>query len=274
MTPKLIDINDYIHSGEGANGESFFHKTDPTIMMKLYFASAPYEIIENELVFAQKVYDLGIPTPKPGDFVTDGNGRYGICFQRIADKKSFARAIGDEPNRVETYARDFARMCLKLHATHVDKALFPDMKEVYLDMLRNNPYFNESERKWVKDFLAGIPDTDTALHGDLQFGNAIIAGDKRYFIDLGDFAYGHPYLDLGQVLLCCCYDDDSFVREVFHMELRTAQEFWHYFIKEYFGEDTDIEAVTEMIRPYAGLKTLLIERNAGTYMPQFHILLK
>lgn len=274
MTPIIIDINDYIHSGEGANGESYFHKSDPAVMMKLYFASAPYEIIENELLFAQKVYDLGIPTPKPGDFITDGNGRYGIRFQRITGKKSFARAIGEEPHRVEEYARDFAQMCLNLHSTHVDKTQFPNMKDVNLEMLANNPYFNDNERQWVLDFMATIPDTDTALHGDLQFGNAIMADGKKYFIDLGDFAYGHPYFDLGQVLLCCYYDSEDFVRENFHMELATANEFWKYFVKEYFGETANLEEITEMIRPYSGLKTLLIERNAGVYMPQFHALMK
>lgn len=274
MTPIRIDINDYFHSGEGSNGESYYHKADPAVMMKLYFASAPYEIIENELVLAQKVYDLGLPTPKPGDFITDGNGRYGIRFQRIVGKKSFARAIGEEPHRVETYARDFAQMCLKLHSTHVGKTQFPNMKEVNLEMLENNPYFNDDERKWVKDFMATIPDTDTALHGDLHFGNAIMANDGNYFIDLGDFAYGHPYFDLGQVLLTCCYDDEDFVCENFHMALATANEFWKYFVKEYFGENANLEEVTAMIRPYSGLKTLLIERNAGVHMPQFHVLLR
>lgn len=273
MIPKLINLNDYIHSGEGANGESFYHKADPDAMMKLYFASAPYEIVENELILAQKVYDIGLPTPKPGDFITDGNGRYGIRFQRIAGKKSFARAIGEEPHRVEKYAREFAQMCLKLHATHIDKTQFPNMKEVNLEMLENNPYFTENERQWVKDFIATIPDTDTALHGDLHFGNAIMSGNKKYFIDLGDFAYGHPYFDLGQVLLTCRYDDEDFVRENFHMELASANEFWKYFVKEYFGENANLEEVTGMIRPYSGLKTLLIERNAGVYMPQFHALL-
>ena len=36
MDPILIDLNDYVRTGEGANGASFNHKTDPSIMMKLY----------------------------------------------------------------------------------------------------------------------------------------------------------------------------------------------------------------------------------------------
>lgn len=273
MEPILIDLNDYEYAGEGANGASYNHRTDKTLMMKLYNASAPYEIIESELDFARKVYEAGIPTPKPGEFVTDGNGRYGIRFERIVGKKSFSRAVGDDPSRVEEYAREFARMCLQLHSTHMDKADFPDIKEVDLKLLAEDPYFTEEERERVAAFIKASPDGDTAIHGDLQFSNAIMSESGRYFIDLGDFACGHPYFDLGMVLLCCRYDDADFVREVFHMDLETASEFWVYFVKEYFGEDADPDEIDRMLRPYAGLKVLIIERNAGMHFPQFHALL-
>lgn len=32
-----ISLNDYVLSGGGANGESYDHKTDPSIMLKLYY---------------------------------------------------------------------------------------------------------------------------------------------------------------------------------------------------------------------------------------------
>ena len=65
-----IDLNDYIRVGEGANGASYNHKQDPSIMLKLYFRN--FEAAELELDVARKVYELGIPTPEPGDLVTDG----------------------------------------------------------------------------------------------------------------------------------------------------------------------------------------------------------
>ena len=37
MDAIKISLNDYILSGGGANGESFDHKTDPSVMLKLYF---------------------------------------------------------------------------------------------------------------------------------------------------------------------------------------------------------------------------------------------
>lgn len=273
MEAIKIDLNEYEYTGEGANGSSYNHRRNPSIMMKLYNASAPFEIITNELESAQKVYKTGIPTPKPGDFVTDGNGRYGIRFERIPDKISFSRAIGNEPHRVEEFAREFACMCKSLHSTKLSKGDFPDIKEVDLHLLDENPYFTPEEKAKVADFIWNAPDGDTAIHGDLQFSNVITSHGKNYFIDLGDFACGSPLFDLGMVLLCCCYDDDDFVREVFHMEPATSREFWEYFAKEYFGENCDLVAIDKMLRPYAGLKVLIIERNAGMHFPAFHALL-
>ncbi len=274
MKAELIDLNDYVYTGEGANGSSYNHKDNPAVMLKLYNKNAPYEIIVNELELAQKVYELRIPTPKPGDFVTDGTGRYGIRFERVPDKVSYSRAVGDEPRRVEEFAREFARMCRQLHATHLPKDSFKNVKDVNLRLLQENPFFTPEEKVKVAEFIRQAPDGDTAIHGDLQFSNLIMSHGKSYFIDLGDFAYGAPEFDLGMVLLCCRYDGEDFVREVFHMEPATADEFWRYFVKGYFGESADPDEMDLRLRPYAGLKVLIIERNAGVHFPQFHALLE
>ncbi len=274
MTPIRIDISDYVHSGEGANGESLYHRTDPSTMIKLYNATAPREIIENELVFAHKVYSLGIPSPEPGEFVTDGNGRFGIRFKRIPDKISISRATGEHPERVEEYARRFARLCRKLHATHLPQGEFPDIKEYYHSILRSLVIYTPAERAYLEKVIDEAPDGDIALHGDLQFSNAIMSGDRDYLIDLGDFACGSPLFDLGMVLFTCIYDDPTFMREAFHMEPETARVFWHYFVMEYYGEDADEDAIEAELRPYAAAKLLIIERNSGVALQHYHWLLQ
>ena len=273
MEPVKIDLEEYVHSGEGANGESFFHRTDPSIMLKLYNASAPLEIVLNELELSRKVYEAGLPVPKPGDLVTDGT-RTGIRFQRIPGKISFSRAVGNDPGRVEEYARRFAALCLKFHSVHLDKDRFDDVKDVDRRLLVQNPFFTAEEKAKVAAFIDAAPDGDSPHHGDLQFSNAVMDADgNEYFIDLGDFACGHPYFDLGMVEVCCLHSDESFIMETFHMSKKTSSEFWRYFVKGYFGEDADFDAITLMLRPYAGLKTLVIERNFGVCFPHFHALL-
>jgi len=276
MEAKLISLDDYVRTGEGANGASYNHKSDPNIMMKMYFRN--FEAAALELEVAKKVYEMGIPTPEPGDLVTDGK-QMGIRFRRIEGKKSYSRACGDNPERAEEYGREFAQMCKKLHSVHVDTTRFENVKDRLYKMLDANPDFTPEQKQKIRAFIQAAPDTDTAIHGDLQFGNGIFTEDangKRtsYFIDLGDFCYGYPMFDIGMVYLCCCLNDESWTQEVNHMSNATAARFWDGFAAEYFGPDANMEEVMKEVKIYAGLKTLIIERDTHCPMPQFRAMLE
>jgi uncharacterized protein (TIGR02172 family) len=244
-------------------------------MMKLYFRN--FEAAKLELELAQKVYRMGIPTPEPGDLVTDGN-QMGIRFRRIDGKKSYSRACGDNPEKAPEYGKEFAQMCKKLHSIHVDTTQFESVKDRLYNMLANNPDFTPEQKQKLRDFIAAAPEADTAIHGDLQFGNAIFTEKDgvrtSYFIDLGDFCYGYPMFDIGMVYLCCCLNDESWTMEVNHMTNATAARFWGAFVLEYFGEDANMEEVMKQVKIYAGLKTIMIERDTHCPMPQFRAMLK
>lgn len=267
MEAIKIHLTDYVLSGGGANGESYNHRTDPDLMLKLYFPGKiqqPYD----EMTLARKVFNLGIPTPEPGDYVVTEDGRYGIRFRRIRDKKSYARATGDNPELVEKFATEFAEMCLKLHTVHVDTTQFECVKDRYYKLLADNPFFSTAQKDRIGKFIADAPDTDTAIHGDLQYGNAIFTGTNRYFIDLGDFCYGFNLFDVGMVYLCCVLSKEEFIQEAFHMAKPVAIRFWEFFAKAYFGQDRPLKDIEEEIRPYAGLKTLIVERDTKCPMPE------
>lgn len=268
MNAIPISLNDYVLSGGGANGESYDHKSDPDIMLKLYFPGKIRQPLD-EMMLARKVYDMGIPTPEPGDYVVTEDGRYGIRFRRIPGKVSYSRATGDHPEKVAHYAAEFAQMCLQLHSTHVDTTQFQNVKDRYYSLLAENPFFTSAEKEKLARFIADVPDEDTAVHGDLQYSNAIFVGNKRYFIDLGDFCWGNHLFDVGMVYLCCCLSDDDFIRETFHMPKTVAIEFWDHFAPVYFGEGIPLKEIEELIRPYAGLKTLIVERDTKCPMPEF-----
>ena len=270
--PVRIDLDEYEYAGEGANGSSYNHKTDPTVMLKLYRPGIRQQPLD-ELTLSRKVFAMGIPTPEPGDFVTDGEC-FGLRLRRVPGKKSFASAIGEEPARVGEYAAKFAQMCRQLHATHVDTSYFESVKDRYLRLLGENPFFTRDQKARIAEFIRRAPDADTAIHGDLQFGNAIFTGSQGYFIDLGDFCYGHPMFDLGMVYLTCKLNDEAFTRNTFHMDNATAAAFWDAFVPAYFGPDADPEAVERDIRVYAGLKTLIVERDTCRPMPEFRAMLE
>ena len=273
MEAIKISLDDYVLSGGGFNGESYDHRTDPSVMLKLYFPGKIQQPLD-EMILARKVYDLGIPTPEPGEYVVTEDGRYGIRFRRIPGKKSYSRATGDDPENVERYATEFAGMCLQLHSTHVDTTQLENVKDRYYRLLEQNPFFTPVEKDKLGRFIADTPDEDTAIHGDLQFSNAIFVGDKRYFIDLGDFCYGNHLFDLGMVYLCCNLSGEEFISETFHMPKSLARRFWEFFAKAYFGENRPLKEIEDDIRPYAGLKTLIIERDSNCPMPEFRTALR
>ena len=275
MKPIKIDLNDYVRTGEGGNGASYDHKTDKNVMLKLYFHN--FDAAQVELEMAQKVYALGIPTPEPGDLVTDGKA-LGIRFRRLEGKKSYSRACGDHPERTEEYAREFAQLSKKLHAIHLDTTRFENVKDRLYKMLADNPFFTDEQKQKIHDFIAAAPDTDTAIHGDLQFSNGIFVEKDGvrtpYFIDLGDFCYGYPMFDIGMVYLCCYLNEESWTRDVFHMSNATAKRFWDAFAPEYFGPDADLGEIEKTVRIYAGLKTLIVERDTHRPMPEFRAMLE
>ena len=273
MQPIPISLADYELSGGGANGESYNHRTDPGVMLKLYFPGKIQQPLD-EMMLARKVYEMGIPTPEPGDYVVTEDGRYGIRFRRIPGKVSYSRATGEHPEKVAQYAAEFAQMCRQFHAVHVDTAQFQNVKDRYYGLLAANPFFSAAEKDRIGRFIADVPDRDTALHGDLQYSNAIFVGDQRYFIDLGDFCYGDPLFDLGMVYLCCYLSDETFIRETFHMPKKVAMQFWDCFAPVYFGEGIPLKEIEEQVLPFAGLKTLIIERDTQCPMPEFRAALK
>ena len=273
MNAVKISLDDFVLSGGGANGESYDHKTDPTVMLKLYFPGKIQQPLD-EMQLARKVYELGIPSPEPSEYVVTEDGRYGILFHRILGKMSYSRATGDHPENVQQYAEEFAQMCKQLHATHIDTTQFENVKDRYHKLLAENPFFTADEKEKLKCFIDSVPDTDTAIHGDLQYSNAVFTDSQRYFIDLGDFCYGNPHFDLGMVYLSSNLSDESFIKETFHMEKATSIKFWEAFAGAYFGKDRSLKDIEAEIMPFAGLKTLIIERDTQSPQPQFRVALE
>ena len=80
--------------------------------------------------------------------------------------------------------------------------------------------------------------------------------------------------DLGMVYLTCKLNDEEWSQVQFHMSNATAARFWDAFALEYFGPDTDLKAIEDEVKIYAGLKTLIIERDTHRPMPEFRAMLE
>lgn len=273
MEPKPVDLNDYILTGGGFMGESYNCKDDPAFMLKLYPLDKT-EFAQREYERSLKAYTLGIHTPAPKELVKAPDGRLGVIFQRIQDKKSFAKAVGQDPSRTEELAARFAVMCKTLHSTRVNKEENSSIKEFFASAFETDKYITSAQKDRLLRFIADIPDPDTAIHGDLHFGNAIFRGDESWFIDVGEFGYGNPLFDLGIFMSVIEFTPEEMIRKLYHMDKATAFRFWNAFLQEYFGPDRPFKEMEEEIKPFAAIRALFVQSVLGILIPERQDLVK
>jgi len=287
---ERIDLSRFEQVGEGANGLSYNSLDDPQVMVKLYNTGYDTSTIFTELDVARKVFDLGIPTPQPGKMVTDGE-RIGMIFRRVIGKRSFARAISEEPDRYDEFTREFAGYCKNLHTFECPSGVFPDARVDFARMLKVSGTFSDREKEKIENFLfKAVPECKTALHGDMHVGNVLTTLPKGapmdtphdvYFIDLGYFSYGCPLIDIGMIANICNYADDFFLISNMHFDKVMAAKVWKSFADEYFfgpeklgekwfGPSASHDNILDLVAPYILLKLLLVEYNIGS-MPENYL---
>ena len=257
---RRIDLADWVLAGEGATSLTYNHKEDTRVMLKLVSPNAFVEGASSEESFAlcrseyentKKIKAMGISIPDAIEIV-DVNGIAGIIYERIEDKKSFARVIADEPDRLPEMAKLLAAEAKKLHSTPCNINAFPDMRKRLLNILAAADYLESSVRKEAEKRLQELPDARNCIHGDLSLGNILLSGEKTCWIDLGDFSYGSSWLDLGTLYFFTKHRDD-FKEPMFHLSNETLAIFWDWFLPAYLGtnEAKIIQKAEETAKKYA-----------------------
>lgn len=265
--PVMIDIDQYPQSGESFTAKTYDVSDD--VMLKVYNDFIPAEVPMREKLTARAALMFGLPTPMSGDMVTDGK-RTGILFERVLNKRSFARAISQEPENVEDYAIRFANMCKELHTKECDTALFPDRTLMYRAAVARAEGYTDAEKKKMTDFIDSVPTATTCIHGDLHIGNVITNGKADLWIDLGDFSYGNPLWDIAMLYFVSNRNQsEEMVMDMFHISIAKFKEFWKYFAKYYFGADTDakLAEVNNMMEPFAAMQMLFLIVNFNREFP-------
>lgn len=229
--PEPIPINRFDESGGGFCGKSY-DGHDGETMIKMYDKEASVTT-RNEQRMSRNVLQMGISTPIPGPIITDGQ-RTGVLFERIKDKKSFARAISVYPEKLEEYAKGFAKMCAELHSTPCDTLLFNNLTDECEEAVRMTPGFDENERQRLLDILHSTPVEHTCLHGDMHIGNTLITPDgNTYWIDLPTFGYGSHFIDLGTLYLMAWPNPEEITQYLYHISNEQFQQVWNIFLPEY-----------------------------------------
>ena len=262
--PKPLDASRYEEFGASFLSKSY-NSTDGDAMMKIYGPNVSPEMVAQEKAVARAVLRFGLPTPLVGTIYSDG-GRTALDFERIAGKRSFSRIIAEEPQRLEEISRRFARMCRQLHATPCDTALFNDRALAHRQTVLRCDGLSEAEKEAVLRFVDAIPAATTCLHGDLQMSNVIMTPEgEDLWIDLGDFGYGHPLLDVAMWYFLTRLIQEEQARQLFHLGLSDLRQIWDFFAEEYAGASSqeEKEAFAQQVLPYAALHMIYLGVTYG-----------
>ena len=235
MNAKTVNLQQWESFGGGGFGESFYSKTDDSVILKLNKTSISAEKAQEEFRRSKAVYDMGIPSARPYEFVTDGE-RYGMIVERIKGKESFGRILADHPERLEELAGITAEYAKALHAIPCDTTVFGNTALSTQEMIAENKTIPEDIKARILGYIDELEPATTCLHGDLNPCNIITAQNKMYWIDLGDFGYGNPLLDFCIMEHMSHLGPNPLLKHIFHIDRKTLRRYYESFEKQYFGQ--------------------------------------
>ena len=234
MEAKIIDLQEWVSFGGGGFGESYYNKTDDSVILKLNKTSISAQKAEEEFLRSKAVYQMGIPSAEPYDFVTDGK-RYGMTVQRIQGKESFGRIIADHPERLDELAGITAEYTKALHTVPCNTELYDNIALRTREMIAGNQVIPDKVKERLFGYIDELEPATTCLHGDLNPCNIIMAQGKVYWIDLGDFGYGDPLLDFTILVHMSSLAPNPMVKHLFHIDRKMLARFYQSMGRQYFG---------------------------------------
>lgn len=251
---ESINLDEYRQSGEGGTAITYKHNSRNSLA-KLYKSGFEADMAIEEFKVAQAVYDLGIPTPKPYRLVTDGE-RLGAEYEFIFGKRSFARILSQEPEKMPELVEAFAKAALELHATATDTDRIPAIREVLHSFYLSSDAVTSEYRKRALAFLDKIQEPSTCVHGDFHIGNIITDGNRTLWIDIGQFGYGAPEWDLGWFWTITHNLGDNRADFLLHLTQETLVSFWDAFLPAYLGTSapTALREYTRKILAYYAVR--------------------
>ena len=261
--PRPLDMSKYEEFGASYLSKAY-NSQDGDAMIKVYGRNVSKTAVAQEKVVARAVMLFGLPTPLVGSLYEDGE-LTGLDFERVHGKRSFSRIISEEPKRLEEITRRFARMSKQLHETPCDTTIFQDRALVHRQAVINCQGLSDDEKERIPRFVDTIPAATTCLHGDLQMSNVITTGDEDLWIDLGDFGYGYPMLDLGMLYFLMRLNSEEVAQHLFHLGIEDLKRCWDIFAEEYAGVHTQAEKndFEQEVRLYAALHMIYLGVTVG-----------
>ena len=244
MDARTINIQEWEPFGGGGFGESYYNKSDDSVILKLNKPSVSAAKALEEFQFSKAVFDMGIPSAQPYEYVTDGE-RYGMIVERIQGKESFGRIIADHPERLEELAAITAEYAKALHAIPCNTSVFDSVPMRSRGLIAACKEIPDDIKTRLIGYIDQLEPATTCLHGDINPCNIIIAQGKVYWIDLGDFGYGDPMYDFCIMAHMSQLGPNPLLEHIFHINRNTLRLFYESMGRHYLGTLWDTPELQE-----------------------------
>ena len=249
---RTINLDEWELFGGGGEGDSYYHKTDKTIMLKLYKANALSDKTINDFNNSKELIKLGFNTPKAIERVTDGE-RNGVIFERLPNKISMSKVMLYHPEMTEKCAVLMAKTLRKIHALHDTNKIFPLKNEGVKHVLGYGLKLQMINQKQYDDLMVKVceyDNEDNMVMMDPNPGNLVFAGELQenglpalteenlYIIDVGGFGRSTPLFDVAQLYANRTgLINPKIIEETSHLKFDIFSHFYELVEKEYFQTD-------------------------------------
>lgn len=260
--PLQIDMKRTSKIGDGLMSETYQTDYDES-SIKLFSNFVPELNILREKIASRAAYKMGLPVPICGDYIR-AFGRKGLVFEKVLDKKSFARILADNPSCYKELAKEFYEVGNKFHTT---KCSIANMIKANEELIYNINLYNGKCASYKEDmlkFVSSLPSGDTCIHGEFNLSNALKDNNGNvYLIDLPNFAVGHKIYDIAILYSYIYFIKDDAVISTFHYKKEDGIKFFNEYIKyEFEGlSKQEINNELKVIEKLASLSLLVIYNN-------------
>ena len=181
----------------GVGGVGTVYRLNEDTIIKVFRQGTDIEDVRAEITMAKEAFVMGMSTAISFDIVRVGD-QYGLVYE-LLHADTLSACIRREPERIDTFARQYAELFRQLHQIEVpmDSSVPDAMEHERQQVLHIRRYFPQESIDVMLQILDAIPAARRLLHLDLQSKNAMVQNGELMLIDMGEVGYGHPLLDLG-----------------------------------------------------------------------------
>ncbi len=221
----------------GRGGVGTVYRLDDETIIKVFGPGMTLDQVRSEITMAKAAFVLGMPTAISFDVVRVGD-QLGLVYE-LLHADTLSMCVRKEPQRMEHFARLYARLFRQLHAIEVPvtDGDFPSAQTLIEQSVKSiSRYFDVAATDMMMRIAEAIPPGNRLLHGDLQSKNAMLQGEELMLIDMGEVAYGHPLIDLAHSyspMVSLVGDYEAIVG----LPKELANELWRRMIDYYFEDE-------------------------------------